>query len=82
MVAILMMPAKLATLSPYKIMVLWNKGYDMTISVHYATNKYLSHESNFIVDLVLWALFYKDLTRKNNFLRSAFGSSSLIWDLL
>ena len=77
-----MMPAKLATLSPYKITVFWNKGYDIIISVHYATNKYLSHESNFIVDLVLWALFYKDLTRKNNFLRSAFGSSSLIWDLL
>ena len=57
MVAILMMSAKLATLGLLKIKVLWNKGYDVIISVDDITNKILSHDSNYIVDVFMWPKF-------------------------
>ena len=48
-----MMSAKMATPDLLKIMVLWNKGHDVIISVHDVTNKILSHDSNYIVDVVM-----------------------------
>ena len=48
-----MMSAKVATSGLLKISVFWNKGYDVIISVHDATNKILSRDSNFIVDVFL-----------------------------
>ena len=54
---ILIMSAKLATLGLLKIKVFWNKGYDVIISVHDITNKILSHNSNYIVDAVIWTKF-------------------------
>ena len=57
MVTILMISAKMATLGLLKIKVLWNKGYDVIIFVYDATNKILSSESNFIVDVVMWSNF-------------------------
>ena len=54
MVTILMISAKLATL---KIKVFWNKGYDVIVSVRDVTNKVLSCDSNYIVDLVMWPKF-------------------------
>ena len=78
-----------------EINVHWNKGYDVIISAHDVTNKILSCDSNYIVDAVLqqsfvtlafpqeklsYLHFYKDLIRKNNFLRGGLGSSSIIWD--
>ena len=63
-----------------KIKLFWNKGYGVMISVHGITNKILSCDSNYIVDVVMWPKFgnssismtgiknkpqfYKDLTRK------------------
>ena len=52
MVATLMMPAKIATLGPLKMKVFSNKGYDVILFVHDATNKILSRDSNYIVDVV------------------------------
>ena len=52
-VAILMMPAKLATLGLLKIKVFWNKGYDVIIFVHDVTNIILLRDSNYIVDAVM-----------------------------
>ena len=52
-----MMSAKLATLDLLKIKIFWNKGYEVTISVHDATNKILSRDSKYIVDLVMWLKF-------------------------
>ena len=91
-----MMSAKMATPGLLKIMVFWNKGYDIIISVDDVTNKILSRDSNYIVcssgqSLVtvafLWEKLsqpqlYKDLTRKTAFLRGGHGSSSVIrdWD--
>ena len=49
-----MMSVKLATLDLLKIKILWNKGYDITISVYDITSKYLSYDSNYIVNMVLW----------------------------
>ena len=77
-----------------EINVHWNKGY-VIISAHDVTSRILSCDSNYIVDAVLqqsfvtlafpqeklsYLHFYKDLIRKNNFLRSGLGSSSIIWD--
>ena len=61
----------------------WNEGYDVIISVHDVTNKFLSCGSNYMVDVVMWQKFdnsciimravitnsnlNKDLTRKMSF---------------
>ena len=52
-----MMSAKMATLGLLKIKVFWNKGYDVIISVHDVTNKILSRDSNYIIDVVMWPKF-------------------------
>ena len=81
-VEILMMSAKLTTPDLLKITVFWIKVNVVIISDHNVTNKILSRDSNFIVNLsydqslvtlaFLWEKlsqpqFYKDLVRKNNF---------------
>ena len=57
MVTILMMLAKMATPGLLKITVFWNKGYDVIISVDDINNKILWHDSNYIVDVVMWPKF-------------------------
>ena len=52
MVTIFMMSAKLV-----KIKVFWKKGYDVIISAYDATNKILSHDSIYIVNVVVWPKF-------------------------
>ena len=52
-----MMPAKLATPGLLKITVFWNKGCDVEISVNDVTNKFLSSDSNYTVDLFMWPKF-------------------------
>ena len=54
---ILMMPTEMATPGLLKIKVFWNKGYDVKIYIHDATNKFLSPDLNYIVDLVMWPKF-------------------------
>ena len=54
LVIILMMSAKMATPGLLKILVSWNKGYDVIIPVDDLTNKFLSRDSNYIVDLFKW----------------------------
>ena len=51
------MPAKMATPDLLKITAFWNKGYDVIIYVHDVTNKILSRDSNFIVNVVMWPKF-------------------------
>ena len=57
MITILMMPAKMATPGLLKIRLFWKKGYDVIISVHDVTNKFLSRDSNYIIDVVMWSKF-------------------------
>ena len=57
MVTILMMSAKVTTPGLLKIRVFWNNGYDVIISVHDVTNKILSRDSNYIIDVVVWPKF-------------------------
>ena len=57
MVTILMMSAKMATPGLLKIKVFWNKGYDVIIYVHDVTNKILSRDSNYGVNVVMWSKF-------------------------
>ena len=52
-----MMSAKVATLSLLKTMVFWNKGYEIIISVYDVTNKILSPDSNYVVNVVVWPKF-------------------------
>ena len=54
MVAILVMSAKLATLGLLEIKIYWSKDYDFKIFVHDFTNKILSRDSNYIVDVIIW----------------------------
>ena len=47
----------MATLGLLKITVFWNKGYDVIISVDDVTNKFISGDSNYIVDVFMWPKF-------------------------
>ena len=77
-----MMSAKLAIPGHLKITVFWNKGCDTIIPVDDITNKTLSHDLSYIVDVFMWPKFgncsistrschnlsfNKDLTRKTAF---------------
>ena len=53
MVTILMISAKLAISSLLKIKILRNKCYDVMIPDYDVTNKILSRDSNYIVDVVM-----------------------------
>ena len=57
MVTILIMPAKIATPDLLKIKIFWNKSYDIIISVHGVTSKFLSCDYNYIVDVAMWPKF-------------------------
>ena len=52
-----MISAKLATPGLYKIMVFWNKSYDVIIPVDDVTNKIFSHGSSYIVYVFMWPKF-------------------------
>ena len=51
------MSAKMASPGLLKITVFWNKSYDVIISVDDVTNKILSRDSNYIVDVFMWPKF-------------------------
>ena len=53
MVTILMMSAKSATLGVLKINIFRNTGHDVIILVYDVSNKILSLDSNYIVDVVM-----------------------------
>ena len=53
MIAILMMSTKLTTLGPFKITFFWKKGLDVIIFVLDVTNKNLSHDSNYIEEVIM-----------------------------
>ena len=51
------MSAKKATPGLLKITVFWNKDYDVIIPVNDVTNKILSRDSNYVVDVFMWPKF-------------------------
>ena len=57
MVKILMMSAKMATPGLLKAKIFWNKGYYVIYFAYDVTNKILSHDSNYVVDVVMWPRF-------------------------
>ena len=57
MATIFMISAKMATPGLLKVKVFWNKGYDITISVHDVIKKILLRDSNVIVDVFMWLKF-------------------------
>ena len=52
-----MMSAKTATSGLLKMIVVWNNGYDIIITVDHITSKSLSRDSNYIVDVFMWPKF-------------------------
>ena len=57
LVIILIMSTKMATPGLLKTTVIWKKSYDVTVPVDDVTNKILSRDSNYIVDVLMWAKF-------------------------
>ena len=57
MVTILMMSANMATPGVLKIKVFWKKDYDAIIFDHNVTNKTLSRDSNYNINVVMWPKF-------------------------
>ena len=57
MVTISMMSAKMATPDLLKIKVFWNIAYDVIPFVQDFTNKILSRDSNYTVEVVMWPKF-------------------------
>ena len=57
MVTILMMSAKMDIPDLFKEKVFLKKVYDVIISVHDVTNKILSPDSNYNVNVVMWPMF-------------------------
>ena len=53
MVTILMMSAKIATLGLLKIKVFSNNGYDIIVSFDNVNKKILSHDPNYIVNVIM-----------------------------
>ena len=47
----------MATPGLLKIKLFWKKGYDAMIYIHNTTNKILSRDSIYILDVVIWAKF-------------------------
>ena len=52
-----MMSVKMTTLSALKITIFWYERSDVIIFVHDIINKVSSHDSNYIVDVVMWPKF-------------------------
>ena len=52
-----MMSTKMATPGLLKITIFWNEGYDVTIHVDDVNSKFLSGDSNYIVDVFMWPKF-------------------------
>ena len=68
-----MMSAKMATPDLRKIKVFWKKCYDVIIFVNDVTNKILSRDSNYIVDVVTLPKFGNSIIS----MREAIITSSL-----
>ena len=95
MVKILIMSARVATANFPKIKIFWNKGYYIIYPVYDVTNKILSHDTNYIMVVVMWPKFgnsdicirsYHNLnfikiwTEKPLFFRGGLDSNSIIWE--
>ena len=71
----ILMLVKILTVDVVKIKVVWSKGYDLIISVYDVTNKVLSHNSNYVVDVVIWPKF----SNSNISMRKVIITSILQW---
>ena len=56
MIAILMLPANIATSDLPKVKIFWDN-YDAIISIHNITKKNLSRDTNHIIDMIMWRKF-------------------------
>ena len=79
-----MMSANMATLGLLKIKVFENKGYDTLIFVHDVTSKFLSRDSSYIADVVMWAKFANSSISIKEIIITANlpGFESLFWGVV
>ena len=61
MATIFITASKTTTLDHLKMRVFWNKGYEVIIFVYDVKSKILSHDWNYIVDVVMWPRFVATL---------------------
>ena len=54
LINMVMISANLATPGLLKIKIFWNKGYDVIVLDYGITNKILSRDADYIVDVVIW----------------------------
>ena len=69
---VILMLAKLAAPGLLKIKIILSKGYDVIISVYDVTNKVLSRDSNYIVDVVMWEKWWEKYERSNHTFKPTF----------
>ena len=81
MVAIFMF-AKCATPGLLKINVFWKKDFDVITSVYDVTNKVLSRDSNYIVDVVMWPKFGNSSIPMREVIITSFLRGALVWVLV
>ena len=84
MVTVLMMTAKIAALGLLKIIVFWNKSYDVIICIYDVTNIILLRGSNYTVDVIMWPKFgYSSISIKeviiNSILLKGFDQKNRSW---
>ena len=77
MVTILMMSAKMTTLGLLKIKIFLNEDYDVIFFVYDVTNKILSRDSIYVVNVVMWP---KSGNSNLNFIR-IWPEKLLFWGL-
>ena len=77
MIAVLMVPTKLATLGYLKINVVWNKGYHVIIFVSNLINNISSCDSNYIADMVMWSKFGNSCVSMRKIIITKVGSNSI-----
>ena len=80
------MSAKLGTLGPLKVKIVQYKGYNVIIVDYDVTNKILLHESNYIVDVVMWPKFgSSSISMRKVIITSilyGFDQKTLFWGLV
>ena len=78
----------MATKGFLKIKLFWNKGYDVIVSVFDVNNKFLSPDSNYIVDLVMWpkfgnsSIFMRKVIINLNFKKDLTRKTIIFWGVL
>ena len=76
------MSTKLTTLALLKIMIIWNKGYDVMNSVDDVTSKILSRDSNYIAVVLMWPKFDSSSISMRDVIVISISRKEVFWGVL